>query len=158
MKVVDTENPLDLSEKSGQEAEVSAGHPYEACYHFRDQLLVRKSDAGRCPSLFQQLLHLSSVERAELMDEPDARIELGKSGNSFLDAWHADEDHAGGALVKDRSHLSKAVHLEAIGFIHQDQSGRVRHCPFFGLIVLVCLKVGRVDWRAVAVVNTLVCP
>jgi hypothetical protein len=48
MKVVDAENPLDLSEKSGQEPEVSAGHPYEACYHFRDQLFVRKSDAGRC--------------------------------------------------------------------------------------------------------------
>jgi hypothetical protein len=28
MKVVDTENPLDLSEKSGQEPEVSACHPY----------------------------------------------------------------------------------------------------------------------------------
>ena len=38
MKVVDAENPLDLSEKSGQEPEVSTGHPYEACYHFRDQL------------------------------------------------------------------------------------------------------------------------
>jgi hypothetical protein len=31
MKVVDAENPLDLSEKSGQEPEVSAGHAYEAC-------------------------------------------------------------------------------------------------------------------------------
>jgi hypothetical protein len=47
MKVVDTENPLDLSEKSGQEPEVSAGHPNEARYHFRHQLFVRKCDAGR---------------------------------------------------------------------------------------------------------------
>lgn len=75
MKVVYAENPLDLGEKSGQEPEVSAGHPYQTRYHFRDQLFVRKGDSGRCPSPFQQLLHLSSIERPELMDEPDTRIE-----------------------------------------------------------------------------------
>lgn len=36
MKVVDAENPLDLSENAGQEPEISANHPYETRYHFRD--------------------------------------------------------------------------------------------------------------------------
>ena len=60
------------------------------------------------------------------MDESDARIELGKSGHALFDARHADENHTGGALVKDRSYLLEAVHLEAIGLIDEDQSGRVR--------------------------------
>ena len=41
MKVVDVKNPLDLREKSDQEPEVSAGHPYQTRYQFRDQLSVR---------------------------------------------------------------------------------------------------------------------
>ncbi len=44
MKVVDAENPLDLSEKSGQEPEVSASHPYETLYRFQDQLCVRNDE------------------------------------------------------------------------------------------------------------------
>ena len=31
----------------------------------------------------------------------------------------------GSSLVKDGSHLFEAIHLEAIGFVHEDQSGRV---------------------------------
>jgi hypothetical protein len=37
------------------------------------------------------------------MDEPDARIELRKSGDALLDSRHADENHAGGTSRK--SHL-----------------------------------------------------
>jgi hypothetical protein len=42
------------------------------------------SDASRRPSLFEQLLHLSSVERTELVDKPDARVELRKASDTFL--------------------------------------------------------------------------
>jgi hypothetical protein len=47
------------------------------------------------------------------MDEPDARIELGKSGDVLLDTRHADEDHTGGALVKDRSQIRVSENLRA---------------------------------------------
>jgi hypothetical protein len=42
MKVIYAENSLDLSEEPSQEPEVSAGHPNEAGYHFRNELLVRE--------------------------------------------------------------------------------------------------------------------
>src|SRR5882757_5808063 len=52
----------------------------------------------------------SSIERAELMYEPDARVELRKTSDPFLDARHAYEHHASRALaqrwtssVRDRS-------------------------------------------------------
>jgi hypothetical protein len=46
MKVVHTQNSLDLSEKSSQEPKVSSGHPYEATYDFRDELFVRECCLG----------------------------------------------------------------------------------------------------------------
>jgi hypothetical protein len=35
----------------------------------------------------------------------------------------------GSALVKGRPYWFEAVHLEAIGLVDQDQSGRIRNCP-----------------------------
>ena len=72
MKVIYAENSLDLSEEPSQEPEVSAGHPNEARYHFRNELLVREYNAGRRPLFFKQFLDLRRVERTELMYEPDA--------------------------------------------------------------------------------------
>jgi hypothetical protein len=40
--------------------------------------------------------------------------------------------------------------MEAISFIHEDQSGRVQDRPLFGLILPVCFKVRWIDCRAVA--------
>jgi hypothetical protein len=41
MKVIHAENSLDLSEEPRQKPEISADHPNEASYHFRNELLVR---------------------------------------------------------------------------------------------------------------------
>jgi hypothetical protein len=71
VQVVDAQNPLDLSKESSQQSEVSAGHPDQTRDAFRDEWLVGEGNAGGRPSLFKQLLHLSSVEGAELVDEPD---------------------------------------------------------------------------------------
>src|SRR5882724_2680314 len=117
MKVVDTQNALDLSEESSQESEVPTGHPDETCYDLRDELFFWKRDAGRRPSLFEQLLHLSIVEGPKFMNKPDAGVELRKARHAFFDTRHADQDHASGTLVKDGSHLFEAVHLESIGLV-----------------------------------------
>ena len=60
MKVIHAENSLDLGEESRQEPEVSSGHPNEACYYFRNELLVREDNAGRRPSFFQAILGLET--------------------------------------------------------------------------------------------------
>jgi hypothetical protein len=125
MKVIHAENSLDLGEESRQEPEVSSGHPNEACYYFRNELLVREDNAGRRLSFFKQFLVLRRIERAELMYEPDARVELRKTSDPFLDARHAYEHHASRALVKDGPPLFETVHLKAIRLVHQDQGIRV---------------------------------
>ena len=144
VKVVNAENALNLSEEPSQKSEVTSGHSNEARYHFREELLIREDDAGRRPSLFKQFLDLSRVEWTELVHEPDARVELRKAGDALLDAGHADEHHAGCTLVEDGSHLFKAVHLEAIRLVHEDQSRRIRYCSLFGLI-FVCTSRSRLD-------------
>jgi hypothetical protein len=55
------------------------------------------------------------------MYEPDARVELRKTSDPFLDARHAYEHHASRALAKDGPHLFETVHLKAIRLVHQDQ-------------------------------------
>jgi hypothetical protein len=46
MKVIDAENPLDLSQEPSEQSEVSSCHPDEARYDLREELFVGKCDAG----------------------------------------------------------------------------------------------------------------
>ncbi|MCU1226494.1 MAG: hypothetical protein JWQ42_4587 [Edaphobacter sp.] len=70
MKVIDAENPLDLSQEPSEQSEVSSRHPDEARYDLREELFVWRCDAGRCPFFFEQFLHLSRIKRSEFMDNP----------------------------------------------------------------------------------------
>ena len=56
MEIIDFQYALDLSEESGRQPKVPAGHSDQAGNHFRCEYLIGKSDADRCPSLFKQLL------------------------------------------------------------------------------------------------------
>jgi hypothetical protein len=53
VKVVNLENPFDLSEESSQEPEVSAGHPYEAGDDLWDEFFVGKRNARGSPALLE---------------------------------------------------------------------------------------------------------
>jgi hypothetical protein len=101
MTVIDAENPLDLSREPSEQSEVSSRHPDKARYDPREELFVRKCNAGRRPFLFEQFLHLSGIKRSEFMDKSNARIKLRKAGDALLDTGHPNEDHAGAPLVKD---------------------------------------------------------
>ncbi|MCU1225090.1 MAG: hypothetical protein JWQ42_3183 [Edaphobacter sp.] len=46
MKVFHAENALDLSEEPSQKPEISAAHPIETRYHFRNDLLVREDNTA----------------------------------------------------------------------------------------------------------------
>ena len=50
VKVVDTENPFDLRERSSQEPKISAGHPYESGDDLRDEFYIRKRNARGSPA------------------------------------------------------------------------------------------------------------
>ena len=47
MKVIDAENPLDLSQEPSEQSEVSSRHSDKARYDLREELFVGKRDAGR---------------------------------------------------------------------------------------------------------------
>jgi len=81
MKVIDAEIPLDLRQEPSEQSEISSRHPDEAGYDLREELFVGQCNAGRCPLLFEQFLHLSRIKRSELMDK-------------------SNEDHAGATLVE----------------------------------------------------------
>jgi hypothetical protein len=82
MKVIYAENSLDLSEEPSQEPEVPAGHPNEAGYHFRNELLVRQDNAGRRPLFFKQFLDYrvfitaSRTPSASARSQPQSRASL----------------------------------------------------------------------------------
>jgi len=85
MKVIDAENPLDLSQEQSQQSEVSSRHPDKACYDLREELFVRKCNAGRRPFLFEQFLHLSRIKRSKFMDKSNARktAESGRCASRY---------------------------------------------------------------------------
>src|SRR5712692_1299666 len=57
---------------------------------------------------------LVGPQRAELVDEADARIQLGVAREPPLQTRHAEQDEAQGSLVVQVAHLLQAGHLEAI--------------------------------------------
>ncbi|MCU1250557.1 MAG: hypothetical protein JWQ49_3586 [Edaphobacter sp.] len=71
-------------------------------------------DAGRCPVLAQERLHLWRSQWPELMYEADARIELRKPCHTFLDAGHTNQDQTGATLIEDSSDLFEAGHSEPV--------------------------------------------
>jgi hypothetical protein len=83
LKVIDAADTLDIGRESSQEPKVSSGHPDEACYDFREQLIVGECDAGRRPFLFEQFLHLGRIKRSEFVEEANARTKLRKAGNAL---------------------------------------------------------------------------
>ena len=103
MKVVDTEDSFDLCEESSQQPEVSSGHPYEASDYLWEELFIGQCNARGRPAPLKEFLHLIGIQGPKLVDESDARIEPRKSGDTLFDAQHADQHHAGGTLVEDRS-------------------------------------------------------
>jgi hypothetical protein len=55
------------------------------------------------------------------MDKSDTRIKVGIASQPFFKSWHADWDKSYSTGVKERSHLFKAGHFQAIGFVHQNK-------------------------------------
>ena len=59
------------------------------------------------------------------MNKTDPRVELRIASQSLLQTRHTNQYQADASRIEDRSHLLKTGHFKAIGFIHQNESGRV---------------------------------
>ena len=114
-----------FSEEPGEQTEVSSGHADQPCDDLRREGSVGQRHSGRCPTPFQQLRHLGWLQRTELMNEPDAGVELREARHALFDTRHADENHGRRAFIEDRPHLFEAVHLQPVGFIDEDERSRI---------------------------------
>jgi hypothetical protein len=83
MKVIDAENPLDLSQEPSEQSEVSSSHTDKSRYDLREELFVGKCNAGRCPFLFEQFWHLSRIKRAEFMIVDPTYLSAGEFSEGF---------------------------------------------------------------------------
>jgi hypothetical protein len=61
----------------------------------------------------------------KFVHEADSRIKLWVACQAPLYSWHSNQHETNASGIEDRTHLLKACHLQAIGFIHQNESGRV---------------------------------
>jgi hypothetical protein len=120
MKVVYAENALDLCEEARQEPEIASRHPNQAGDHFRKKLFIGECYAGRRPSTFKQGLDLLCIERTELMNKTDARVELRKARDSLFETGHPNEHQAGGTLIENGPYLLKTVHVKSVCLVHED--------------------------------------
>ena len=66
---------------------------------------------------------LVGVERAVLVSEADAAVQLGVARQAPFDAGHADQDHAHGVPVVVVADLLQAGGLEPVGLIDDEQLG-----------------------------------
>lgn len=125
MGVVDAQDAFDLGQKSCEESEVAAGHTNQSCHDFRGKSGVGQGHTGRRPTLLEKILHLSRPQRAELVYKANARVELWKASYAFLDAGHTDQDHAHTAAVENGAHLFKAIYLQSISLIDDNEGSRI---------------------------------
>ena len=64
---------------------------------------------------------LVAAEGSVFVSEADAAVELGVSGEAFLDAGHADEDHRQVGSVVFVTEEFEGCRVEAFGFIDDEQ-------------------------------------
>ena len=128
VKLIYVEHSFDLGEDSSEEAKVAASHSDQLCDDLWEELLIWEFNSDRGPALLQELLHLDRVESAEFVNETNSGEELRESSYALLDSRHADQDHPCVALIKDRPHLLKTVHLQPVSFVDDDECRWVRNC------------------------------
>jgi len=63
---------------------------------------------------------LVTSEGSVLVGEPDSALELGITGEAFLDSWHADEDDAHSVAVVEIADLFQTGGLEPVGFVDDE--------------------------------------
>jgi hypothetical protein len=122
LNLIYLEDAFDLDQEAGQQPQASSTHSYQRGDYVRGQNRVRKFQASRQPPFVQKSRHLSFAQGPELMHAADSEIKLREASEPLFDAGHADQHHADGAIVKDKPDIFKAVHVQPVAFIDQDQN------------------------------------
>lgn len=69
----------------------------------------------------EQQAHLGFGERLELMNEPDARVELGIASKALFQAWHAHKDQAEALAIGHIPEMLERLDGQAVGLINDDE-------------------------------------
>lgn len=122
---VDFENPLNLSQEPIQQPEVAASDSDDRRGGDRINGVSRKSNAWRCPVTLQKLTNLARRQRTKLVYKADAGVELRIASQALFKAWHPDQNHSNPALIENASCLLQPGDLKPVGFVDDQQGGRI---------------------------------
>ena len=122
--VIDLGYAFDLCEQTLDQSEVATGDAHDAAEDARVNPVVQFESQTELERLSSDdALQLGSAQRQELVDEPDARIQLGVSPQALLKTRHADQHQADMATVIQIAQLLEPSRPESIGFINNDEIG-----------------------------------
>src|ERR1035441_8997514 len=80
---------------------------------------------GGRPVTIQQLTNLARRQRTEFVNEADRKVQLRIASHALFDAGHTDQNHSNPALIKKASCLLQSGDLEPVGFVDDQQRGRI---------------------------------
>jgi len=83
----------------------------------------RRRTGGRCRAA--HALQFPPAQGSELVDETHARVQLCVAGESFLQTRHANEHDANVSAIVEIAELFEARGFESVGFIYDEQVGRL---------------------------------
>ena len=120
LQAIDLKHSFGLAQKSIEEPEVAAGDPEDGSSGLFRLGFSRERYTAWGPVPFENAMHFRSIERMELMYEPDAGVQLRLPSHPLLQARHAYQHNTDPSLIEDGADLFEAVGSEPVGFIDDD--------------------------------------
>jgi len=74
---------------------------------------------------FQQLTNLARRQWPEFVNEANAGVLLRIASKALFNAWHTDQNHSKPTLIKNAPCLLQSGDLEPVGFVDDQQRGRI---------------------------------
>ncbi len=90
----------------------------------------------------KQLTNLARRQWTELVDKADAGVKLRITSQVLFNAGHTDQNHSDPALIKNAPCLLQTSHFEPVGFVYDQQRGRIRDQGCYPHRTMALLEIG----------------
>ena len=125
-QVVYRHDAFDLRKQTLDETKVATRDASDRIDHGSVGVLVERGvQAELHPLVLDHPLQLLPAQGSELMHEAHPRVQLCVAGQPFLQTWHANEDDSNVSTVVKVAQLLEARRLESVGFVDDEQIGRL---------------------------------
>ena len=125
-QLVDRDDAFDLGKQTPDQTKVAAGDASDRIDDGGIGVLVeRHVQAKLHPLVLDNPLQFQAAQGSELVDEADSRVQLRVAGESFLQTRHTNEHDSNVSAIVEVTELFKARGFETVGFIDDEQVGRL---------------------------------